>query len=57
MSFSKKFKAFVIEDNNKSGIKEIDFNFLMKGNVLVKVSYIVLITKTVLLLLKKKTNN
>ena len=35
----KKFKAFVIENDKKHGVKDIDLNFLMEGNVLVKVSY------------------
>ncbi len=54
MSFPKKFRAFVIEDNNKSGIKEIDFDFLMKGNVLVKVSYSSFNYKDGLAIIKKK---
>ena len=39
MPVKKKFKAFVIENEKKHGIKDIDLNFLMEGNVLVKVSY------------------
>ena len=39
MPAKKKFKAFVIENDKKHGVKDIDLNFLMEGNVLVKVSY------------------
>ena len=39
MPTKKKFKAFVIENDKKHGVKDIDLNFLMEGNVLVKVSY------------------
>ena len=39
MPVKKKFKAFVIENEKKYGVKDIDLNFLMEGNVLVKVSY------------------
>ena len=39
MPVKKKFKAFVIENDKKHGVKDIDLNFLMEGNVLVKVSY------------------
>ena len=39
MPVKKKFKAFVIENEKKHGVKDIDLNFLMEGNVLVKVSY------------------
>ena len=39
MLVKKKFKAFVIENDKKHGVKDIDLNFLMEGNVLVKVSY------------------
>ena len=39
MPVKKKFKAFVIENDKKNGVKDIDLNFLMEGNVLVKVSY------------------
>ena len=39
MPVKKKFKAFVIENVKKHGVKDIDLNFLMEGNVLVKVSY------------------
>ena len=40
--------------NNKSGIKKIDFDFLMKGNVLVKVSYSSFNYKDGLAIIKKK---
>ena len=39
MPVKKKFKAFIIENEKKHGVKDIDLNFLMEGNVLVKVSY------------------
>ena len=39
MPVKKKFKAFIIENDKKHGVKDIDLNFLMEGNVLVKVSY------------------
>ena len=39
MPVKKKFKAFVIESDKKHGVKDIDLNFLMEGDVLVKVSY------------------
>ena len=39
MSVKKKFKAFVIENDKKHGVKDIGLDFLMEGNVLVKVSY------------------
>ena len=39
MPVKKKFKAFIIENDQKHGVKDIDLNFLMEGNVLVKVSY------------------
>ena len=39
MPIKKKFKAFIIENDKKHGVKDIDLNFLMEGNVLVKVSY------------------
>ena len=39
MPVKKKFKAFVIENDKKHGVKDINLNFLMEGNVLVKVSY------------------
>ena len=35
----KNFKAFVVENKNKMGIKTIDINSLDQGNVIVKVSY------------------
>lgn len=35
----KNFKAFVVENKNKMGIKNIDINSLDQGNVIVKVSY------------------
>ncbi len=35
----KNFKAFVVENKNKMGIKTIDMNSLDQGNVIVKVSY------------------
>ena len=39
MPVKKKFKAFVIENDKKHGVKDIGLDFLMEGNVLVKVSY------------------
>ena len=35
----KNFKAFVVENKNKMGIKTIDMNSLDQGNVIVKISY------------------
>ena len=35
----KTFKAFVIETKNKQGIKKIEINDLMKGDVLIKIIY------------------
>ena len=33
MPVKKKFKAFVIENDKKHGVKDIGLNFLMEGNV------------------------
>ena len=35
----KSFRAFVIEDNKKKGIRSINKDYLMEGNVLIKISY------------------
>ena len=54
MFVKKKFKAFVIESEKKWGVKEIDLDFLMRGNVLVKVSYSSFNYKDGLAITKKK---
>ena len=53
MPVKKKFKAFVIENDKEHGVRDIDLNFLMKGDVLVKVSYSSLNYKDGLAIVKK----
>ena len=57
MPVKKKFKAFVIENDKEHGVRDVDLNFLMKGDVLVKVSYSSLNYKDGLAIVKKNSSN
>jgi len=39
MKYKEKFKAFLVESSEKKGVKDVDFETLDEGNVLINVSY------------------